>query len=184
MSDLSVSRPERTRMSTQEEAGNDQPATGFDRFLGAIRLAIPLVQRLLPLLDGNVATAVSNFVSPQPKSVPAPPPLPPPVNLGPIVDSLAEVQAGHRELRAQVNQQSESLKRIEEQLALVSGAADHNALAQQEIASDLQTVGNLVEGLRISGRKANYFRVLVLILLVASIGANVLLFVYLRRNLP
>jgi len=180
MSDLTVPRPERMRTSTRDEAACDQPATGFERVLGTLRLAIPLVQRLLPLLDGNIGTAVSNLVSPQPKASPPPPP----VNLGPIEDTLSGIQAGQRDLRAQVTQQNDSLNRVESRLAQVGGAVEGYSVAQQQMAAELQTVGHLVEDLQAAGRRSIYFRVIALLLLMASIAANVLLFVYLRRNLP
>ena len=42
-------------------AGDAGPAgTGFQRAVGTLKMAIPFLQRILPLLDGNVATAVSN----------------------------------------------------------------------------------------------------------------------------
>src|ERR1035441_10871050 len=36
------------------------PRTGLQRAVGALRTALPYVQRILPLLDGNIGTAVSN----------------------------------------------------------------------------------------------------------------------------
>jgi hypothetical protein len=66
----------------------------------------------------------------------------------------------------------------------VGGAVEGYSVAQQQMAAELQTVGHLVEDLQAAGRRSIYFRVIALLLLMASIAANVLLFVYLRRNLP
>src|SRR5208282_3291764 len=49
-------------------------SSGLQRAVRALRMALPYVQRILPLLDGNIATAVSNVLSPQqPSHPPAPP---------------------------------------------------------------------------------------------------------------
>ena len=55
--------------------------------MSAVRAWLPIVQRILPLLDGNFGTAVSNILTPYPQHT-APPT--PPVNLEPIEDSLAD----------------------------------------------------------------------------------------------
>jgi hypothetical protein len=143
-------------------------------------MVMPLVQRLLPLLDGNVGSAVSNLLYPHP---PAPPPAPP-VNLAPLEDGLTELQAGHRDLRGQVLQQNESLKRVEELLELVSEAADRHALAQQELMDELKAVGNQLEALKVAGRKANLFARVTLALLAVSILLNGLLLLHFHRILP
>ena len=44
-----------------------------------LRVALPFVQKILPLLDGNIGTAVSNILTPHPP----PPPQHPPVDLAP-----------------------------------------------------------------------------------------------------
>jgi hypothetical protein len=148
--------------------------------LGALRLAMPLVQRLLPLLDGNVGSAVSNLMNPHPTSLPSPPP----VNLLPIEDGLSELQAEHRDLCTQVVQQNESLKRVEDQLELASQAADRNAVALQECTSELQTIGNKMDALKAAGRKANLITLTALVLLALSFALNVLILWHFRYFLP
>ena len=64
--------------------------------MNALRVVLPIVQRILPLLDGNIATAVSNILTPHP----APPSSP--SQPAPIEDRLAELQTQHRDLRDQV----------------------------------------------------------------------------------
>jgi hypothetical protein len=107
--------------------------SGIQRTISAIRAALPWVQRILPLLDGNIGTAVSNMMGPHHR--PSPPAQP--VNLAPIHDSLAELQSQQLELRDQVVEQNSSLKRVEDQLEMVREATDRNTLEQQELMEHL-----------------------------------------------
>jgi hypothetical protein len=137
----------------------------------AVRATLPFVQRLLPLLDGNIGTAVSNILSPHPR-MPQPPP--PPVSLLPIEDELAELQSQHRDLCAQFVEQNSSLKRVEEQLVLVREASDRNALEQKELIEDLKGVGN----------KINWFAFFAFALLAISVVLNLILYFHIKRVLP
>lgn len=157
-----------------------RPATGIQRTAGALRTVLPHLLRLLPLLDGNVGSAVSNLLVPPP---PAPPP-PPPVNLEPIENSLAELQAEHRGLRAQALEQNSSLGRVEGRLVTLEDAVSRNALAQQELLNELKAIGSRAEELRVAGRKARVLALIALGLLGLSILFNVVLLLLARRFLP
>ena len=170
MNDPLTPPPERALILSADSTAPGQRATGFERATRAMRMALPLVQRLLPLLDGNVGSAVSNLLSPH---LPPPPP-PPPVNLAPMQDGLAELQAEHRDLHSQVLEDSASLQRVEDKLELLSEATDRNALGQRA----------LLEELRAIGRKANILALVGLGLLGASILLNVMLLLYFRHILP
>ena len=170
MNDPLTPPPERALILSADSTAPGQRATGFERATRAMRMALPLVQRLLPLLDGNVGSAVSNLLSPH---LPPPPP-PPPVNLAPMQDGLAELQAEHRDLHSQVLEDSASLQRVEDKLELLSEATDRNALGQRA----------LLEELRAIGRKANTLALVGLGLLGASILLNVMLLLYFRHILP
>jgi hypothetical protein len=147
----------------------DMPAS-VQWAMNALRGAWPFVQRLLPLLDGNIGTAVANLMTPhQP-----PPPPPPPVNLEPLEDGLAELQTQHRDLRNQIVEQNHSLKRVEDQLEMVREATDRNTLEQQELLEDLKAVGS----------KVNTFALMAFVLLALSIFLNVILYLHIRRVLP
>lgn len=144
---------------------------GLDRAISALRMAIPFVQKILPLLDGNIGTAVSNILT----STHQPPqPQMPPVDLEPIEHSLADLRTQHRDLRVQLGEQNTSLKRVEDQLEMVREATDRNTLEQQELLEDLKAVGN----------KVNVFAVFALALLAVSILVNVILYLHIRRVLP
>ncbi|MGA2349798.1 MAG: hypothetical protein ABSF70_05130 [Terracidiphilus sp.] len=151
MKDTSTSPPARALASLSDTAAPSQRASGFQRAADAMRMALPLVQRLLPLLDGNVGSAVSNLLSPRPQ---APPP-PPPINLASIEEGLAELQTEVRDQRGLILDQTASLQKIEEQLGLISEATDRNAIAQQEQNEVLQRLEDGLEQLNeATGRNA------------------------------
>jgi hypothetical protein len=135
----------------------------------ALRSALPFVQKILPLLDGKVATDVTNVLAQPPQTHP-----PPQVNLEPLEDGLAQLQTQHRELRNQIVEQNTSLKRVEDQLEMVREATDRNTLEQQELLEDLKTVGT----------KVTTFAFFALALLAVSILINVILYLHIRRVLP
>ena len=149
-----------------------QTGSGMDRAMGVLRMAVPFVQRLLPLLDGNIASAVSNLLTSH--HHPQPAPVHPPVDLEPLENSLADLKTQHRDLRIQLGEQNTSLKRVEDQLEMVREATDRNTLEQQELLEDLKTVGN----------KVNVFALFALALLAVSILVNVALYLHIRRVLP
>jgi hypothetical protein len=138
--------------------------------MNAFRTVMPLVQRLLPLLEGNILTAISNVLAPRPQ---APPP-PPKVDLTPFQDSLAELQTQHRGLRDQVMEQNASLKRVEDQLEMVREATDRNTLEQQE----------LLEDLKIFSGKVRVVAVIGIGVLVIGFVLNLILFLHIQRVLP
>src|SRR3984885_5556410 len=84
--------------------------SGVPRPMNAFRAVMPVVQRLLPLLEGNVLTAISNVLTPRPQ---APPPAPK-IDLPPLQSGLTELQMQHRGLRDQVMEQNATLKRVED----------------------------------------------------------------------
>jgi septal ring factor EnvC (AmiA/AmiB activator) len=124
------------------------------------------VQRLLPLLEGNLATAataITAIVAAQPpRPAPTPPPAPVQVNLEPVERGLAEVRTSNRELRNQFAEQATTLKRVEDQLDRVREATDRNTLEQQELIEDLRAVGSRV----------STFAILGLVLLAVSLLLN------------
>jgi hypothetical protein len=144
--------------------------SGVQRAMNALRTVMPVVQRLLPLLEGNVLTAISNVLAPRPQ---APPPAPK-VDLAPLESSLTELQTQHRGLREQVIEQNASLKRVEDHLEMVRQATDRNTLEQQE----------LLEDLKIFSRKVRVIAVIGIGVLVVGFVLNVLLFLHIQRVLP
>jgi septal ring factor EnvC (AmiA/AmiB activator) len=99
---------------------------------------------------------------------------PPPVDLEPIEDGLAELQMQHRALRNQFLEQNASLKRVEDQLEAVREATERNSREQEELLDDLQTVR----------KRFNRFAIPALGLLALSVLLNVLLYLHMRHILP
>jgi hypothetical protein len=145
-------------------------SSGLARTINAFRSALPLVQRLLPLLDGNIVTAVANLLAPHPRPQ-APPPK---VDLAPIEDGLAQLQTQHRNLRDQLMEQNTSLKRVEDQLEMVREATDRNTLEQQELLEDLKTFRNSVKVVAF----------IALGLVAIGFLLNLILFLHIQRVLP
>ena len=159
--------PGRALTSAPADSPSEQHS-GIQRAMGALRMALPFVQKILPMLDGNFGTAVSQMMTPHPQAPP------PPANLVPLEDGLAELQTQQRDLRDQIVEQNTSLKRVEDQLEMVREATDRNTLEQQELLEDLKGVGN----------KINLFVLLALGLLAVSIFLNVVMYLHLQRVLP
>jgi hypothetical protein len=168
-------------------AGEDASVNNLQRALQGFRLALPFVQKLLPLLDGHVATVVSNLLSPQPAApaqsqgatqprplTTAPAPQHITVDLTPVEEGLKRLQNSHRELHVQVAEQNTSIRRVEDQLAMVREATDRNTLEQQELMEDLKGIG----------KKVNVVTLVVLAMLLGSVLLNLILYLHMQRVLP
>jgi hypothetical protein len=156
------------------EEDPDLPKSGLLRAINAMKSALPLVQKLLPLIDGNIATAIHSLVTTQPQQqrTPAPPP-PVVIDLDPIERGLTEVKNSHRELRNQVQEHVATMKRVEDQLEHVREATDRNTLEQQELVEDLRSVGG----------RLNLFAIVGLVLLAVSVGLNIFFLIQLQHIL-
>lgn len=154
-------------LSASQQSG-DEGSSGMQWAMGALKQAVPFIQRLL--VDANITSAFSNLVTPHPH--PAPPPQR--VDLQPLESGLSELQIQHRDLRSQIVEQNTSLKRVEDQLDMVREATDRNTLEQQELIEDLKAMGNRV----------NLLALLLLGLLVISVLLNLFLFLHIQRVLP
>lgn len=155
----------------------EPPPSTLQRAAGIIRQAIPIVQKLLPLLDGNVGTALNSFLSPAPPAAPpAAPEAPAPakVDLTPLKENIAELQTLHKDLSVQIAEQNNSLKRVEDHLELVREATDRNTLEQQELLEDLKSMGS----------KVNVVAAVAIGLLAISLLVNMALYLHIQRVLP
>jgi hypothetical protein len=170
---LGAPPPHGRALANQSDQAPIEIPSGVQRAVSALRAALPFVQRILPLLDGNIGTAVSNMLAPHHHAPPPQPPAPP-VDLAPIEDGLAQLTTEHRELREQVVEQNSSLKRVEDQLEAVREATDRNTLEQQELMEDLKGVGT----------KVNVFALVALGLLAVSVIINVVLYLHILKVLP
>ncbi len=145
----------------------------MQRAMNIFRAALPIVQRLLPLLDGNVGTASrQSFCCIAQQSQPAAAGAQ--SRSGAHEDSLAALRSQHRDLREQVIEQNTSLKRVEDQLEMVREATDRNTLEQQELLEDLKLFSNKVKVVAVVG----------IGLLAIGILLNLILFLHVQRVLP
>jgi hypothetical protein len=145
-----------------------EASSGVQWVAGLMKQAVPFVQRLLPLLDGQIGTAVANMLASRPH------PPAPRVDLEPIEHRLSDLQLQHHDLKDQLVDQNASLKRVEDHLEMVREATDRNTLEQQELIEDLKAMGSRV----------NLFALSFLVLLVLSILLNIALFLHISRVLP
>jgi hypothetical protein len=150
-------------------ASGDDPSS-MQRAMGILKQAAPFVARLLPLLDGNFATALASVFAPRGHT-------PPPtvsVDLTPVHHQLSELQEQQNELRSAVQDQTTGMKRVEDQLEMVREATDRNTLEQQELIEDLKAMGSKVN-LVAAGLSA---------LLLLSVIMNLVLYLYVKKVLP
>ena len=152
--------PGRTLSAPQDE-------TGTQRAMAILKQAMPFVQKLLPLLEGNVASAIANVFAARPHHTA-------PVDLMPVRHQVSELQVQQADLRNQVLEQNTAIKRVEDQLAMVREATDRNTLEQQELIEYLKAVAN----------KVNLFAVLLFVMLIVSLVLNAALFLHIKQVLP
>lgn len=164
---VSRTSPPGRALSVAGQADGDHSA-GMQWATGILKQVVPFVQRLLPLLDGQIGTAVSNLLASRPH------PPAPRVDLEPIEHRLSDLQLQHHDLKDQLADQNASLKRVEDHLEMVREATDRNTLEQQELIEDLKAMGSRV----------NLFALSFLVLLVLSILLNIALFLHISRVLP
>lgn len=148
---------------TPQRTEKREPPAALQRTATAIRTVVPVLQRLLPLLDGNVASAVANLLLSRPSSVPA-------VDLEPLETALMRVRGDLAVMQDKSIQQETSLRRIDDQLGTVKEALERAALEQKETAEELSQ----------TRRSVRVFAILGAVLLVISIGLNAVLFLYVR----
>jgi hypothetical protein len=143
----------------------EQPS-GMQRAMAAARVVLPVVQKVLPLLDGNVASAVASLLGAgaQRSSSQA--------ALAPVENALTKLHGDQRELHSQVEEQNAALKNLSVQLEMLKEAAERTSQEQQEIIRDLA-------GIR---RKVKLLTWVGLGLLVLSIAINIILYLRLARG--
>lgn len=136
---------------------------GLRRAIGFIRSAAPVLQKVLPLLDGNVVSAVSNVLG---SGIGASQ-----VNLEPIENAMTKMRKDHVDLRLNVADQTAALKRIADQVATMKEMTERNSLEQKGLARDLQSLRAKISLVAWIG----------LGLLVVSIAVNVLLYLRVQQ---
>ena len=142
-----------------------EPHSGFRRTTAAIRTVVPLMQKLLPLLDGNVASVVANLLAPRL--------LAPQVDMHPIEAGMARLREDLSEIHAKMGEHDVSFRRIGEQLETMKDALESAALEQKEVMLQVERVQNRVLAVSLVG----------LSLLVISLALDVVLLVRFGQGL-
>src|SRR5258708_22260392 len=101
-----------TNSSMAKTTAHAGKPSGLQRTIGVLRAVLPVV---LPLLEGNVASAASNMMSPRSQH---------PVDLGPVESAVGKMKAEQRTLRDQVWEQKSSLQRLENEVAGIKTSSE------------------------------------------------------------
>lgn len=130
--------------------------TTFERAMSVAKTVLPYVGKMLPLLEGNFVSAATNLLANRPMQD---------VDLKPLADSIARIQADQRALAFHTTEQKRAIQRLEDDFAAVQEAVQKNAADQAE----------LVEHVAKLAKRTSSFMRLVIVLLVASILFTALL---------
>lgn len=103
-----------------------EKASAFARAISAARVVLPVVQKMLPLLEGNIASAAANLLTPTQR----------PLDLEPVKSAIGRLQADQRSLRGQLSDQRDSLISIEQELSTIREGLDRNTAELRELAVD------------------------------------------------
>jgi hypothetical protein len=128
----------------------------FERAMGVARTVLPIVGKMLPLLEGNVVGAASNLFAHRPMHE---------VDLKPLEESISRLQSEHRALAFHSGEQKRALQRLEDDFAALQDAVQKNAADQAE----------LIEHVAKLAKRTSSFMRFVTILLVVSILFTALL---------
>jgi hypothetical protein len=137
--------------------------SGLHRTASAIRTVVPLIQKLLPLLDGNVASAAANLLAPRLLSQPV-------VDLSSLETSLMKLRGDLAVIQDRHAQQDVAFKRIDDQMETMKDTVERTAFEQREMAEQVNKIR----------RNVFVFALLGALLLAVSIGLNAALFFYMR----
>jgi hypothetical protein len=114
-----------TKALAEHKTRSDRPSA-LSRAIGAAKFVLPVVQKVLPLLEGNVASAAANLLTSSPR----------PVDLEPVRTAIGKLQAEQRTLRGQVTDQKILLNSIEADLSTIKEGIERNSLELRELAED------------------------------------------------
>jgi hypothetical protein len=142
--------------------------SALGKTMGILRTILPIAQKVLPLIDGQIGTVVSNLIASQasPREVAK--------TLLPLEDGLAQLKKQHIELRTHVAGQSAALKQIGEQIEVVRKLTEEATEKQRNLAKGLEKIRRRVNAVALAG----------LVSLVVLVTLNVVVLVHLRRVLP
>ncbi|HUB51746.1 MAG TPA: hypothetical protein VL986_06345 [Terracidiphilus sp.] len=162
-----MSRADEARTEPRASAAIVSPVrrlSALEKTVGVLRAILPVAQKVLPLIDGQIGTVVSNLMGPQisPRQITQ--------TLLPLQEGLAQLEKRHIELRALVAGQAGAFKEIDEQLKTLKKLAEETAEKQRKTAEDVEKMRHRLTAIAIGG----------LLLLAALAAFDGVLFVHLR----
>lgn len=140
---IAVAKVEKVSLAVEDkEASIPQPhRKGFLGMVSKVRTVLPVVAKLLPLLDAPIAAALAPMAS---ALVAAPA-----ANTKAMERTIAELQAVQRDLRTHVQNHNVQLKRVEEHLMRVREEVERHAQEQQSKIEEIQSATRKLKGIAI-----------------------------------
>jgi hypothetical protein len=120
----------------------------LERAVGIAKTVLPLVGKMLPLLEGNIVAAASNLLTPPPAAV----------NLKPLEEAISSLQSDQRALTFHSGEQKRAIRRLEDEFAALEEAVQKNAEQQAEITEQL---------VKLARRTRSFMRLLTILLVVS-----------------
>lgn len=110
-----------------------KPESGaFHKTLGLVKTVLPLMQKALPLLDGNVAAALANLLMPAFQAQH--------VDLGSLEAGVTRLRADHAALQTRMEAQGTALKQVGSRLESLRDSAERLSVEQKELAEELHVL--------------------------------------------
>lgn len=146
---ISEASLQREPASTALAQARERRPSGFQRAISIAKTVLPLVGKVLPLLEGNVVATASNLLTPQPHAI----------DLKPLEEAVARLQTDQRALTFHTSEHKRSLRHLEDEMAALQEAVQKNAADQAQLAEQV---------VKLAKRTSSFMR-LIIILLVLSI---------------
>ena len=140
--DYSVNMPE-LEQTTTEYALEEQKSSNLPsiwRSLLQMKVLLPYIGKILPMLEGNTSTALAPVAPRQDLSEMT-------RSFGDVNKGFLDLQASQREIRGHVQEQAGQLKRIDDQLLRLRESTERNTMEHQELVEDLRSASKLVRNL-------------------------------------
>jgi hypothetical protein len=125
-------------LQEQDEQKDQQPSLW--RSLLQLKVLLPYLGKILPMLEGNLSTALAPVAPRQDLTEVT-------RSFGDVSKGFLDVQAGQKEIRIHVQEQAVQLKRIDDQLLRLRESTERNTMEHQELVEDLRSASKLVRTL-------------------------------------
>jgi hypothetical protein len=112
----------------------EEKAQGMWRSILQLRVLLPYVSKLLPLLETGLIGQSAHSSAQSTNTA-----------LAAVEKNAIEIQNSHRELRLQLQDQAVEFKRVDEQLERLREATERNTLEQQELIEDLKSFAGTIK---------------------------------------